>query len=263
MTFEGITFFINNLEVKDFIDLFLLWVIFYYIFKFSERSGIHQVLLGLGVVVLAFFLSAQLELIAVHTLLQNVFSNLFLVLALIFQNEIRLGLSQLGSQSLFKDIESVEAAHISEEISKAIMQLSKKGIGALIVFEKKIDLSAFIETGVNVSGAIKSEMIEAIFHPSSKVHDGAIIIKKGKIDNAGAFLPLSTNPALDKNLGTRHRSALGITEVTDSKVIVVSEESKNIGLVEEGRLRFVEDMGQLNIEIRTFLSLKKKRTGGQ
>lgn len=258
MGFEGVSFFVNNLEIKDLVDLFLLWVIFYHIFKFSERSGIHQVLLGFGVVAMAFFLSARLELIAVHTLLQNVFSNLFLVLALIFQNEIRRGLSQLGSQSLFKDIESVEAAHISEEISKAIVQLSKKGIGALIVFEKKIDLAPFIEAGVEVSGVIKSEMIEAIFHPSSKVHDGAIVIKKGRIDNAGAFLPLSTNPALDKNLGTRHRSALGITEVTDSKVIVVSEESKNIALVEDGRLSFVDDIGQLNDEIRKFLSVNKR-----
>ncbi|MGH1468724.1 MAG: diadenylate cyclase CdaA [Bdellovibrionales bacterium] len=258
MTAEGLTFFISNLEIKDFIDLFLLWVIFYQIFKFSEKSGIHQVLLGLGVVAMAFFVSAQLELIAVHTLLQNVFANLFLVLALIFQNEIRRGLSQLGSQSLFKDIESVEAANISEEMAKAILQLSKKGIGALIVFEKKIDLSAFIESGVDVSSSIKAEMIEAIFHPSSKIHDGAIIVKNGKIQSAGAFLPLSTNPALDRNLGTRHRSALGITEVTDSKVIVVSEESKNIGFVEDGRLHFIEDPGQLSIEIRNFLSLKRQ-----
>lgn len=256
MSLESIIFFISNLEIKDLIDLFLLWVIFYQIFKFSEKSGIYQVLLGLSVVALAYFMSAQLELIAVHSLLQNVFGNLFLILALIFQSEIRRGLSELGSQSLFKDIESVEAVHISEEISKAILQLSKKGVGALIVFEKKIDLSSFIESGVEISSSIKSEMIEAIFHPSSKIHDGAIIIKSGKIESAGAFLPLSTNPALDRNLGTRHRSALGITEVTDCKVIVVSEESKNIALVQDGRLNFVSDHGQLSVELRKFLSLK-------
>ncbi len=255
---EGLIFFISNLEIKDFIDLFLLWVVFYQIFKFSEKSGIFQVLLGLGVVALAFFMSAKLEFIAVHTLLQNVFANLFLVLALIFQSEIRRGLSQLGSQSLFKDIETVEAAHITEEISKAIAQLSKKGTGALIVFEKKMDLSGFIDSGVEISSSIKSELIEAVFHPSSKIHDGAIIIKQGKIQSAGAFLPLSTNPALDKKLGTRHRSALGITEVTDSKVIVVSEESKNIALVEEGRLNFVYDLGELSAEIRNFLSIKRQ-----
>jgi diadenylate cyclase len=108
-----------------------------------------------------------------------------------------------------------------------------------------------------VTGAVKAELIEAIFHPSSKIHDGAMVIKDGLIQKAGVFLPLSTNPALDRNLGTRHRSALGITEVSDSKVIVVSEENKKIGLVEEGRLNFVTDLGQLNVELRNFLSLKR------
>lgn len=259
MRFEVVHFFISNLSYKDFFDLFLLWVIFYQIFKFSERSGVHQVILGLGVVALAFFISAQLELIAVHTLLQNIFSNLFLILALIFQGEIRKGLTQLGSQNLFRDVESVEAANISEEISKALSQLSKKGIGALIVFEKKMDLSGVVESGVEVSSSIKAEMIEAIFHPSSKIHDGAIVINKGKIESAGVFLPLSTNPALDRNLGTRHRAALGLTEVSDSKVVVVSEESKKISFVEDGRLNFVTDKTNLSTELKNFLSLKKRK----
>lgn len=258
---EVFRFFISNLSYKDFFDLFLLWFILYRLFKFSEKSGIYQVILGLGVVALAFFISAQLELIVVHTLLQNIFSNLFLVLALIFQTEIRKGLSQLGSQNLFKDIESVEAATISEETSKALVQLSKKGIGALIVFERKMEISGFVESGVEISSKIKQELIEAVFHPSSKIHDGAIVINKGKIESAGVFLPLSTNPALDRNLGTRHRAALGLSEVSDSKVVVLSEESQKIAFVEEGRLQFVEDNANLNVELRAFLSLK--RQGGK
>lgn len=257
MGIEVFSFFIKNLTFKDFVDLFLLWIIFYQIFKFSEKSGVYQVILGLGVVALAFFISAQLELIAVHTLLQNIFSNLFLVLALIFQSEIRKGLTQIGSQNLFRDVESVEAANMSEEISKALVQLSKRGIGALIVFEKNIDVSGFVESGVEVSSNIKSDLIEAIFHPSSKIHDGAILINRGKIESAGVFLPLSTNPALDRNLGTRHRAALGLSEVSDAKVIVLSEESQKIAFVEDGRLRFVEDKANLSIDLRQFLALKK------
>lgn len=257
MSLEVFDFFIKNLMLKDFIDLFLLWIIFYQIFKFAEKSGVYQVILGLGVVALAFFISAQLELIAVHTLLQNIFSNLFLVLALIFRSEIRKGLTQIGSQNIFKDVESVEAANMSEEISKALVQLSKRGIGALIVFEKNIDISGFVESGVVVSSNIKSELIEAMFHPSSKIHDGAIVINGGKIESAGVFLPLSTNPALDRNLGTRHRAALGLSEVSDAKVIVLSEESQRIAFVEEGRLRFAEDKANLSIDLRQFLALKK------
>ena len=247
----------RNLSLKDFVDLFLLWIIFYQIFKFSERSGVYQVILGLGVVALAFFISAQLELIAVHTLLQNIFSNLFLVLALIFQSEIRKGLTQLGSQNLFKDVESAQAANISEEVSKVLVQLSKKGIGALIVFENQIDISGFVESGVELSSNIKSDLIEAVFHPSSKIHDGAIVIAGGKIESAGVFLPLSTNPALDRNLGTRHRAALGLTEVSDAKVVVLSEESQKVAFVEEGRLKFVEDKANLSMDLRQFLSVKK------
>jgi len=257
MGFEAIDFFLQNLSIKDFVDLFLLWIIFYQIFKFSEKSGVYQVILGLGVVALAFFISAQLELIAVHTLLQNIFSNLFLVLALIFQAEIRKGLTQIGSQSLFKDVETVEAANISEEVSKALVQLSKKGIGALIVFEKNIDISGFVESGVVLSSNVKSDLMEAVFHPSSKIHDGAIVIHSGKLQSAGVFLPLSTNPALDRNLGTRHRAALGLSEVSDAKVVVLSEESQKIAFVEEGRLRFVEDKANLSIDLRQFLALKK------
>jgi len=257
MGLEVFSFFIKNLSLKDFVDLFLLWVIFYQIFKFSEKSGVYQVILGLGVVALAFFISAQLELIAVHTLLQNIFSNLFLVLALIFQTEIRKGLTQIGSQNLFRDIDSVEAANMSEEISKSLVQLSKRGIGALIVFEKNIDVSGFVESGVEISSNIKSDLMEAIFHPSSKIHDGAILINNGKLQSAGVFLPLSTNPALDRNLGTRHRAALGLTEVSDAKVIVLSEESQKIAFVEDGRLKFVEDKANLSIDLRQFLSLKK------
>jgi diadenylate cyclase len=257
MGFEVFNFFIKNLTFKDFVDLFLLWIIFYQIFKFAEKSGVYQVILGLGVVALAFFISAQLELIAVHTLLQNIFANLFLVLALIFQTEIRKGLTQIGSQNIFRDVESVEAANMSEEISKALIQLSKRGIGALIVFEKNIDVAGFVECGVEVESNIKSDLIEAIFHPSSKIHDGAILIHRGRIESAGVFLPLSTNPALDRNLGTRHRAALGLSEVSDAKVIVLSEESQKIALVEDGRLRFVEDKANLSIDIRQFLALKK------
>jgi len=254
---QAFDFFISNLALKDFVDLILLWVIFYQIFKFSEKSGVYQVILGLGVVALAFFISAQLELIAVHTLLQNIFSNLFLVLALIFQSEIRKGLTQIGSQNIFKDVESVEAANMSEEISKALVQLSKKGMGALIVFERNIDVSGFVESGVQVSSNVKADLIEAVFHPSSKIHDGAILINQGKMESVGVFLPLSTNPALDRNLGTRHRAALGLSEVSDAKVIVLSEESQKIAFVEEGRLRFVEDKANLSIDLRQFLALKK------
>ncbi len=261
--FDEISFFIANLSIKDFIDLFFLWCIFFQVLKFAERSGVFQVLLGLSFVGLAFLGSLYFELIAVHSLLENIFSNIFLILVLLFQNEIRRGLTQLGSKSLLKDLDSVEEAHLSEEIAKALNFLAKKGIGAIIVLEKQIDLSPFLESGVEMRSQVKAELIEAVFHPTSKVHDGAILIKEGKIDSAGVFLPLSTNPALDRNLGSRHRAALGISEVTDAKVIVVSEENQSISFIEEGRLQLERDLSHLNTSVRDFItsrtSLAKKQ----
>ena len=260
MITETFELFLINLEPKDFLDLFLLYLIFYQIFKFAERSGVFQVLVGFGAVACAFLVSEHLELLTVHTLLEAVFSNLFLVLALIFQTEIRRGLSQLGSQNFFRDLESVEQAHTSEEVVKAVIQMSKKGVGALMVFENKIDVSSYTETGLPLSCDVKSEVIQSVFHPSSMVHDGAMVIKEGRINRLGAFLPLSTNPALDKNLGTRHRAALGVSEVTDAKVVVVSEESKKIALVEDGKLNYVSSKDNIHTEVRAFLMSKGRKS---
>lgn len=257
---SSVEFFLSNLDPKDFLDLFLLYLIFYQIFKFAERSGVFQVLVGFGAVACAFLLSEYLELLTVHTVLEAVFSNLFLVLALIFQTEIRRGLSQLGSQSFFRDLETVEKANTSEEIVKSVIQMSKKSVGALLIFENKIDISSYTDTGVTLSCDVKNEVIQSVFHPTSSVHDGAMVIKDGKINRIGAFLPLSTNPALDKNLGTRHRAALGISEVTDAKVVVVSEESKKISLVEDGKLNYVSSRDNIHTEVRAFLMSRGKKS---
>lgn len=251
------SFFLLNLKIKDFVDLFFLWLIIFHVLRFADRSGVYQVLGGLSIFGLAYILSSELELIAVHSLLENVFANIFLIMVLIFQNEIRRGLTHLGSRSLFRDINSVEEAHISEELAKGLTYLSKKGTGAIIVVEKDIDLSPFVEGGVILDSEIRAEMIEAVFHPTSRIHDGAVWIKDGRIYGAGVFLPLSTNPALDRNLGTRHRAALGISEIADVKVFVVSEENQSIGFVEEGRLSFEKDISRLPVIIAEFLSAKK------
>ena len=258
MYIETVSAFFTNLKLKDLLDLFLLYLMFYQIFKFSERSGVFQVMVGFGAVAGFFLLSEALELITVHTVLEAVFSNLFLVLALIFQNEIRRGLTQLGSQSFFRNLETAERANMNEEVVKAVTSLSKKGIGALIIFENKIDISSYTETGVDLVCDLKHEVVEAVFHPSSAVHDGAMVVKDGKIIRLAAFLPLSNNPALDKNLGTRHRAALGISEVADCKVLVVSEESKRVALVERGKLVYITSKDNMYAEVRSFLMHKSR-----
>ncbi len=259
MNFDTVSFFISDLQLKDLLDLLLLYLTFYQIFRFAERSGVVQVLAGFGLVAGAFYLSEYFELLTFHTVLESVFRNLFIVVALIFQTEIRRGLSHLGSQNFFRDYESLEQAFTIDELSKSLIQMSKKGVGAIIIFENKIDISSYTETGVKLMCDVKSEIIQAVFHPSSAVHDGAMVVKEGRIVKLGTFLPLSTNPALDKNLGTRHRAALGVTELTDAKVVVVSEESKKIALVESGKLRYLTSKDDIHTEVRAFIKARGKK----
>jgi len=142
---------------------------------------------------------------------------------IIFHDDIKKALAQIG-KAPFTKIQT-EFSHGIEEVVKAVTFMSEKKIGALIVFEREISLKDFLESAVLLNSRVTKELIISIFNPSSPLHDGAIVISKGKIVAAGVILPLSTNPDIAKELGTRHRAAIGITEVTDAVAIVVSEET--------------------------------------
>ena len=126
--------------------------------------------------------------------------------------------------------------HLVEEIAKSVITIAQKGYGALIVIERDILVDYHIEMGTELDSRISAQVIESIFHPQAPMHDGAILIRQSKIVSAGCFLPLSKNPAIDKNLGTRHRAAIGLTEETDALVLVVSEETKSISIVSGGHM---------------------------
>ena len=159
-----------------------------------------------------------------------------MIVVVLFQGEIRRALAHIGSNPFFTGASSVEETYLIEEISKGATGLAQKRLGALIVIEREINLEYFIEVGTEMDAEISSEILFSIFQPNSPLHDGAVIVRNGRLYAAGCFLPLSKNPALDKNLGTRHRAAIGLTEETDALVIVVSEENSWVGVVESGQL---------------------------
>jgi diadenylate cyclase len=132
-----------------------------------------------------------------------------------------------------------------EELAKGLITCAQRGFGALVVLEREISLDYFIEEGVAINSETSSELLQAIFHPASPLHDGAVLLRAGRIISAGCFLPLSKTPELDKNLGTRHRAAIGLTEETDAYVFVVSEENRSVGLAHSGLLQM--DMDHLKI----------------
>lgn len=226
----------SQLRYNDFIDLLLVWIVVYRILLLIKRSGAVQILSGLGILAIAYMGSIWLELITFNYILEKFFSNLFLIVVILFQAEIRRALALIGSNPFLTSVSRVEETHMIEELAKGVVACAQRGFGALIVIEREISLDYFIEEGVPLSAEVSSELMQSIFHPSGPLHDGAIVIRGNRIHAAGCFLPLSKNSALDKNLGTRHRAAIGLTEETDAYVFVVSEETRSVGMAHSGLL---------------------------
>jgi diadenylate cyclase len=246
-----------QLRAQDFIDLLLVWVVVYRILLLIKKSGAVQILSGLGVLAIAYMLSIWLELITFNYILEKFFSNLFVIVVILFQGEIRRALAQIGSNPFLSGQSRVEETHMIEELAKGVMACAQRGYGALIVLEREISLDYFIEEGRPVNAEISAELILSIFHPSTPLHDGAILIRNGRIVSASCFLPLSKNSALDKNLGTRHRAAIGLTEETDAYVFVVSEENKSVGMAHSGILETEVDHPTIRTTLYDLFGLSK------
>lgn len=236
----------------------LVWMVVYRILVLIKRTGTIQMLSGLGVLAIGYILSIWLELFTFNWLLEKFFSNLFVIIVILFQGEIRRALAHIGSNPFFTDASAAQETHVIEEIAKGVIATAQKGYGALIVIEREIVIDYHIEFGTEIDAKVSSELICSIFHPTGPMHDGALLIRGGKIHSAGCFLPLSKNPVLDKNLGTRHRAAIGLTEETDALVFVVSEESKSIGMVQGGHLTPNADLGDVRKLLYEVYGLKYK-----
>jgi diadenylate cyclase len=233
---ENLSFIAAQIRLRDFADMALVWLVVFRVLILVRHTGTVQMLSGLGIMAIAYLGSIWFELFTFNWILEKFFNNLFLIVVILFQAEIRRALAQIGSNPFFTGSSSVQETHTVEEIAKGAMLLAQKKMGALIVIERDINLEYFIELGTEMDSTVTSEILHAIFLATSPLHDGAVIIRRGRIFAAGCFLPLSKNPALDKNLGTRHRAAIGLTEETDALVIVVSEENNVVGVVESGQL---------------------------
>ncbi len=228
---------ISDFSYIDIIDILLLAVIIYWLLKLTSKTRAMQVLKGLGILLLAAWVTDFLGLVGTAWLLSNVVTASALVIVIIFQPELRRALASLGRGRF--DILSSPATYAQENadrILKAVLTLSKKRVGALLVFERKTGLKDVIESGTHIGAEITSELLENLFFTNSPLHDGAVIIREDRIEAAGCFLPLSDNKQIGQELGTRHRAALGISEVSDSITLIVSEETGVISVAQDGAL---------------------------
>ncbi len=240
--------------------MLLVWLVVYRILVLIKKTGTIQMLSGLGVLAIFYIVSMWFELFTFNWILEKFFSNLFVIVVILFQAEIRRALAQIGANPFLSDVGTVQETQVIEELVKSVFALSQRGNGALIVIERDIMVDYHIEFGTDVDAKVSSEILISIFHPTSPIHDGATLIRGGKIHSAGNFLPLSKNPVLDKNLGTRHRAAIGLTEETDAVVIIVSEENKSVGLVQGGHLSAQLEANELRQLLYEVYGLKYKPT---
>ncbi len=255
---DNLSFIVSQLRFQDLVDICLVWLVVYRILVLIKRTGTIQMLSGLGVLAIGYIVSIWLELFTFNWLLEKFFSNLFVIVVILFQAEIRRALAHIGSNPFFTDVAGIQETHIIEELAKGIISTAQRGYGGLVVIEREIIVDYHLEMGTEMDARVTAELLVSIFHPSSPIHDGAVLIRNGKLHSAGCFLPLSKNPALDKNLGTRHRSAIGLTEETDALVFVISEETKSVGIVQTGQLRTNVDLGDIRKALYDVYGLKYK-----
>ena len=220
--------FFSVLGWRDFIEIFILAIIFYRVFLFIRGTRTVQIMKGLLVIVLIALLAKIMNLYTISWILEKVLAIGVIALLIVFQPELRRALSRIGQNPLM-DISSQEGELI-DEIVKSVNMLSRKNIGALIVIGREIGLKNYMETGVRINAKVTSELLSSIFTPNSPLHDGAVIIEQGELVAASCILPLVELPNIGRVLGTRHRAALSLTRETDATVIVVSEETGGISV---------------------------------
>lgn len=229
----------NRPTIADVLDILIVAFLLYELLMLTKETRASAVLKGLVTLVVASWVSDLLGLTALNWVLLNVVNNGAVVLVILFQPELRKALEQLGRGAIHKTAVSAdleESGHIVSEITSCLLTLSRRRVGALIVIEQRIGLKDIIETGTSLNSQISAALLENIFEPNTPLHDGAVVIRGPRIMAAACILSLSDGKGISRELGTRHRAALGVTETTDAISLIVSEETGTISVARNGRL---------------------------
>ncbi len=225
--------------IVSFLDVLLVWYVVYKLLTLIKGTKAVQLLKGLFVIIFSRIATEIFGLDTLGWMLQQVIDFGFIAIIIIFTPEIRRALEQLGRGKIFQRSSGQvgdEQTRLIEAMKKAISYMAKRRIGALISIENETGLNEYIETGIKMNADISSELLINIFIPNTPLHDGAVVVQKNKVGAAACYLPLSESTFISKELGTRHRAALGLSEVTDAITIIVSEETGAISLAKNGNL---------------------------
>ncbi len=264
--------------ISDVIDILIVAFIAYEVITFIAKNRAQQLVRGILLLFGVYLLSNLLNLYTLNWILRNTLTIGLVALIILFQPELRRGLEYMGRGAIRRNgrIDKTSAKYVVDEIVKAVDAFSESRTGALMVVEQLDSLGDVIESGTVIDADISSEMLGNIFYKGAPLHDGAAILRDNKVYAAGCVLPLTSDLSLSKELGTRHRAGIGITEHTDAVSIIVSEESGVISVAREGRLtRFLDSKGIEKYLLNIYLKpeeeeknpiirfLKKKRGGGK
>ena len=246
------------LRWQDVLDILVVAFVIHQLISIVRGTRSVQMLLGIAVLTIVYFMASILDLAALMWLLKTFLSSIFLIIIIVFQQDIRRALTQVGKSPFQKNLDFMEKDF--DEIISTIFYLSKRRIGALIIIERDSGLRDFVESGFDLDANLTKELLISIFMPVSPLHDGGVIIRKGRIQTAGCILPLTQNPYISKRFGTRHRAAIGLSEETDAIVLVVSEETQEVSLVQHGALTAVSDEIALSNSLRAIFVSKERKS---
>lgn len=245
--------------VKDIIDVAIVSYIIYNMIILVRKTRAVSLLKGIFLLLIVWGISTLFNLYTLKWLLNQMFPLGVLTILIIFQPELRRVLEQIGRGGFFSKTSTIQSTQLSrmiDEIIRAVRTMSSKRVGALIVFERNTGINEMIESGIKMESQISSELIMNIFTPNSPLHDGAVIIRGEQIMAAGCYLPLSENPFISKELGTRHRAAIGVSEVSDAMSLIVSEETGQISLSINGLI--VRDINEESLISKLHEELSNK-----
>jgi diadenylate cyclase len=259
---------VNNvlaqLRILDFLDIFIVYFVFYRLIVLIKDTRAVQLIKGLVVLLAATVVSERLGLYTLNWLFSRTITAGLFAIPILFWPELRRALEHLGRARLFGKRfhlapDGVDSDTLAHAVAQTAGVLSKSRTGALMVLERDTGLTEYTETGIPMDAVVTTALLNNIFVPNTPLHDGAVIIRAGRLAAAGCYLPLSTKPDISKELGTRHRAALGISEETDALVVVVSEETGAISLCESGKITRHMDVKTLQAELAS--RLKSEQLG--
>ncbi len=251
----------QTIRSEDLVDILLVSLIFYVVFVIIKESRSFTALRGLVALILGgvfiWLIARVSNLIATSWVLEQSLTLVLIVFVILFQNELKKALTDFGQTSIFSPFISSSQFEL-DEIIKAVVRMSERRIGALIAIERRDSLNPYIEVGTSTDSEVSSELIRTIFALQTPLHDGAVILRNNRIAAAGCLLPLSENPKLPKDLGTRHRAGIGLTEETDAVTIICSEETGTISIAYGGKLERGETAETLKTKLKALFEFQEE-----